>query len=84
MARLERAAALAGRVVAAVPGPQQPLYWLALGQIRAHQNQIARFCRFPHRNVILGKSSTGAELANLHLVEPGRRLRRQAPGAHSW
>jgi len=79
-ARLERAAALAERVVAQVPGPQQPLYWFALGQIRAHQDQITRFGRFPHRNAILGRPSTRAELAYLHPAEAGRRPDRRAPG----
>lgn len=73
-ARLERAAALAERLVAQVPGPQQPLYWFALGQIRAHQDQIARFGRFPQRNAVLGRPSTRAELAYLHPVQPCRRL----------
>ncbi|WP_342236651.1 DUF924 family protein [Inquilinus sp. OTU3971] len=79
-ARLERAAVLAERVVATVPGPQQPLYWFALGQIRAHQDQIARFGRFPHRNALLGRPSTRAELAYLHPAEFGGRTPAALPG----
>jgi uncharacterized protein (DUF924 family) len=35
----------------------------------AHREVIARFGRFPHRNAILGRSSTAAELA--HLAQHG-------------
>lgn len=72
-ARLERAAALTEQLVAEVPGPQQPLYWFALGQIRAHQDQIARFGRFPQRNAVLGRPSTRTELDHLHRADSGRR-----------
>ncbi len=35
----------------------------------AHRNIIARFCRFPHRNAILGRASTPEELD--FLQQPG-------------
>ena len=35
----------------------------------AHRDVIERFARFPHRNAILGRSSTAAEQA--YLAEPG-------------
>jgi uncharacterized protein (DUF924 family) len=31
----------------------------------AHRDVIARFGRFPHRNVILGRESTGEEVSHL-------------------
>ena len=36
---------------------------------RKHQDVIARFGRFPHRNAILGRASTDAERA--YLAQPG-------------
>ena len=33
-----------------------------LGFARAHYRMIARFGRFPHRNAVLGRTSTAAEL----------------------
>jgi uncharacterized protein (DUF924 family) len=74
-ARLERAVALTEHVVAHVPGPQQPLYWFALGQIRAHRDQIASFGRLPHGNAFLGRPSARAELAYLHPAASGRMWR---------
>ena len=40
-----------------------------LNYARRHREVIARFGRFPHRNAILGRQSTEAELA--YLAEPG-------------
>ncbi|MCB1939104.1 MAG: DUF924 domain-containing protein [Rhodocyclaceae bacterium] len=40
-----------------------------LDYARRHQAVIARFGRFPHRNAILGRTSTAAEIA--YLAEPG-------------
>ncbi|WP_088342622.1 MULTISPECIES: DUF924 family protein [Rhodomicrobium] len=40
--------------------------------MRRHRDVIARFGRFPHRNAILGRVSTEAELA--FLTEPGSRF----------
>lgn len=41
----------------------------ALDYARRHLDVIARFGRFPHRNTILGRASTDAELA--YLAQPG-------------
>jgi len=41
----------------------------ALNYARKHQAVIAQFGRFPHRNEILGRQSTAAELA--YLAQPG-------------
>jgi uncharacterized protein (DUF924 family) len=32
---------------------------------RAHRDVIAKFARFPHRNAVLGRSSSPAEIAYL-------------------
>lgn len=44
------------------PGKSIPYAW-------AHRAVIARFGRFPHRNAVLGRNSTPAELA--YLAQPG-------------
>lgn len=41
----------------------------SLDYARRHQDVIARFGRFPHRNAILGRASTAEELA--YLAQPG-------------
>jgi uncharacterized protein (DUF924 family) len=46
----------------AAPGGVIPYAW-------AHRAVIARFGRFPHRNAVLGRESTAAELA--YLAQPG-------------
>jgi uncharacterized protein (DUF924 family) len=40
-----------------------------LDYARGHEAVIARFGRFPHRNAVLGRTSTPEELA--YLAEPG-------------
>ena len=40
-----------------------------LDYARKHQDVVARFGRFPHRNAILGRASTAGELA--YLAQPG-------------
>lgn len=53
----------------AQPAAEQPLFADFLDYAVRHQQVIARFGRFPHRNVILGRDSTPAELR--YLAEPG-------------
>lgn len=48
-------------------GLEEPLEWAV-----RHRDVIARFGRFPHRNAILGRSSTAEELA--FLAQPGSRF----------
>lgn len=43
-----------------------------LDYARKHRDVIARFGRFPHRNVLLGRSSTSAEIE--FLKQPGSRF----------
>jgi uncharacterized protein (DUF924 family) len=87
-ARLDRAVTLAEQVVLEVPAPQQPLYWFVVGQIRAHQDVIARFGRFPQRNASLGRASTPAERAHLDPDAGGRGQlpprRSPGPAGRPW
>lgn len=53
----------------AQPASEQPLFADFLDYAVRHQQVISRFGRFPHRNVILGRTSTPAELR--YLAEPG-------------
>ena len=55
------------RLVASAPEMQGMLDYT-----RRHHDVIARFGRFPHRNQVLGRHSTAAELA--FLAEPGSRF----------
>ena len=63
--RLERVVALADRVAEDAPERLRPLYRFSAGQARGHLEVIARFGRFPHRNPILGRTSTPEEEAYL-------------------
>ncbi len=56
-----------GMALYAALGLDEPLDYM-----RQHRDVIARFGRFPHRNEILGRSSTAEELA--FLDEPGSRF----------
>lgn len=53
----------------AQPAAEQPVFAGFLDYAVRHQLVIARFGRFPHRNAILGRDSTAAELR--YLAEPG-------------
>ncbi|NBF01827.1 DUF924 family protein [Pseudomonas sp. Fl5BN2] len=50
----------------------RPVFADQLDYAERHQKVIARFGRFPHRNIILGRESTAEELA--FLGEPGSRF----------
>jgi uncharacterized protein (DUF924 family) len=58
-----------GELASTVPAEQRPLFEEYLDYAIRHRDTIARFGRFPHRNKILGRESTAAELA--FLAEPG-------------
>lgn len=66
-AQQRRAVALFERLAAAAPGFEGMLDFA-----RRHRDVIARFGRFPHRNAILGRASTPAELD--FLAQPGSRF----------
>lgn len=53
-------------------GAHQAAIASALDYARRHRDVIARFGRFPHRNEVLGRASTAAELA--FLAQPGSRF----------
>jgi uncharacterized protein (DUF924 family) len=53
--------------LAAETGVDEQLVWA-----RKHRDVIVRFGRFPHRNAVLGRTSTPDELA--FLEQPGSRF----------
>lgn len=55
--------------LAAEPGPHREALAGALDYARRHRDVVARFGRFPHRNAILGRTSTPEEAA--FLLQPG-------------
>lgn len=62
------------------PPELQPAYAAGIEQTRKYQAIIKRFGRFPHRNSILGRTSTAAELeflANDPALRPPARLAEQ-------
>ena len=59
-------------VLHARAGGERELFASFLAYAERHRAVIARFGRFPHRNAILGRASTAAELA--FLAEPGARF----------
>jgi uncharacterized protein (DUF924 family) len=59
-------------LVASVPTDQRAAYAPALDFARRHAAVIRRFGRFPHRNRILGRTTTTAERA--FLAKPGSRF----------
>jgi uncharacterized protein (DUF924 family) len=65
LARLDRVVALAEATARGAPERLRPLYAFSAGQARGHRDVIARFGRYPHRNAILGRTSTPEERAYL-------------------
>ena len=63
--RLDRSIALAQAVHAEAPAHLKPLYAFSAEQPALHRKVIAAFGRHPHRNRVLGRDSTPAELAYL-------------------
>lgn len=57
---------------AAARSGEELLFARFLAYAERHRAVIARFGRFPHRNAVLGRASTAAELA--FLAEPGARF----------
>ena len=51
--------------------PASTLYAFMLGRARRQREIIRAFGRFPHRNALLGRTSTPAERAFMHLGEAG-------------
>jgi uncharacterized protein (DUF924 family) len=59
------------RLAAEVPGEQRDLFDDIAGFARSHYDVIVRFGRFPHRNTVLGRSTTPEEAAWLRGDTPG-------------
>ncbi len=63
--RMERIVILSEAAASDVPEHLRPMFEFSLSQARGHRDVIARFGRFPHRNVVLGRSSTPEEVEYL-------------------
>jgi uncharacterized protein (DUF924 family) len=63
LARMERILVASEQVLAEAPDHLKPIWQFSLSQAQANREVIARFGRFPHRNAILGRSSTSEEAA---------------------
>jgi uncharacterized protein (DUF924 family)/uncharacterized protein (DUF952 family) len=62
LASQERAVALAAELVAQAPPELRRILEHSASQARGHRDVVARFGRHPHRNAVLGRRSTPAEL----------------------
>jgi uncharacterized protein (DUF924 family) len=62
---LERVVALCEALVHEAPAHLQRIYAFSASQARGHRDVVARFGRQPHRNAVLGRTSTEVELAYL-------------------
>ena len=65
LARLDRVIVIVGALVGEAPERLREMYKMAASQPRKHRAVIAQFGRHPHRNAILGRVSTPAELEYL-------------------
>lgn len=66
LAMQERSVELADRILAEEPSPELRAAWATgAARTRHYRDVIRRFGRFPHRNAILGRASSTAELAFL-------------------
>jgi uncharacterized protein (DUF924 family) len=65
LALQDRSVAYAEALAADAPPALRPLYEMSAGQARAHRDVIRRFGRHPHRNDVLGRTSTPDERAYL-------------------
>ena len=65
LAMLERCVGLCEALVGEAPEHLRKLYAFSASQARGHRDVVARFGRQPHRNAVLGRTSTAEELAYL-------------------
>ena len=65
LADLDRCIALADALIPEAPVQVRALYEFSASQARGHRGVVARFGRQPHRNAVLGRTSTAAELEYL-------------------
>ncbi len=69
LALQQRALAYVDTWVGSLPAFQQGLAQGARGEVIRHHDVIARFGRFPTRNLVLGRESTAEEIAYLEQVK---------------
>jgi uncharacterized protein (DUF924 family) len=63
--RMRRIVAISERAIDEAPEHLKPIWQFSLSQAQANFDVISRFGRFPHRNPVLGRTSTPEELAYL-------------------
>jgi uncharacterized protein (DUF924 family) len=63
--RMRRIVAISERAIDEAPEHLKPVWQFSLSQAQANFDVISRFGRFPHRNPVLGRTSTPEELAYL-------------------
>lgn len=80
LARLDRAHALAQEILALAPDHLRPIYVFGVEQKVLHRRVIETFGRYPHRNAILGRTSTPEEEA--YVAEGQFPHRRPVPKWH--
>jgi uncharacterized protein (DUF924 family) len=61
LALQDRSVAIAESLIDQAPAALRSLYEMSAGQARAHRDVIRRFGRHPHRNSVLGRTSTPDE-----------------------
>lgn len=78
--RLGRVVTMAAKLAREAPAALQPLYEFSAGQACGHLEVVTRFGRFPHRNPILGRTSTPEE--EIYLRAGAFVHQRHPPKAH--
>ena len=78
LAHLERAVALTDEMVQQAPAKMRSILAHSASQARGDRDVIARFGRHPHRNAVLGRSSTAEEVEYL---ARGELVHLRAPAA---
>jgi uncharacterized protein (DUF924 family) len=63
--RMRRIVAISEQAIDEAPEHLKPVWQFSLSQARANFEVIARFGRYPHRNPVLGRTSTPEELSYL-------------------
>jgi uncharacterized protein (DUF924 family) len=63
--RMERIVKISEDAVREAPAILKPIFEFSWSQARGHRDVIARFGRFPHRNAVLGRTSTPEEVEYL-------------------
>ena len=62
LALQDQSVALYAQLEADAPAAERPLFQGCLDDAQQHRGVVARFGRFPHRNALLGRSSTAEEI----------------------